>query len=487
MNDKDFQEIGRRLYDQEAEPPKDGWKKISAGIHPPKPVTKFGWLRKNFWIPLALLLPVGFYFYSGETPLQDFKITSSRSADTIQQQAAQESPAPEIPDNTAQNSLNAQAPRSPREKDTRLNSEREHGNSEFPVTQPSRRSEGLALSKSSRSVQHTEPVIGSDESDDDAIEVATGKKEIAESEADNKNIDVVMRTNETVSLGLLPGVGNERNNETKSIPSALASANVSKDTLITLEKKEVLPDSLSKVTTVEAVDEKTKYGHWRVSASFTPYYTTRSVRPIANDEVFVTDINDGDDKFIDRVGLGFALGAGKAITERLFLDAHLAFSQSQQNTFYSYSTGNVDTLLAVEQADRSIRLIPVYEETDRESKSKYTYGGIRLAATYYFLSTPRGRFNIAAAAGVNYLLSSTVKEKVDGRWITLSNDELNKVNYSLIVGAGYNITFNKGWELMINPALTYNLRQVRNNQLPYQLNQRPFGLNVMLSKTLGRM
>ena len=487
MNDKDFQEIGRRLYDQEAEPPRDGWKKISAGIRSPKLPAKFAWLRKNFWIPLALMLPAAFYFYQGETSRQDFKITPSLSADTATHQIAQGSPAVQTPDNTAHNNLNSPAT-SPAdvEQDMQLKSERQDGRSSITITQPQRRSDGT-LRESSESTTQTNPLITTDQHSDDVIEITDVRKGIAQIEEDAQTRTIATGANESLTLNSPVSVDGEENNQKESTPSSLAAAHTNKDILITAQEKELANDSVSTVTTVKEVEAKKKYGHWRINASFTPYYVTRSVRPIVNDEVFVTDIDDVDDKFIDRINLGFALGAGMAITERVFVDAQLSFSQSEQNTFYSYSTGNVDTLLAIQQEDQSIRLIPVYQETDRESKSKYTYGGIRFGATYYFLSTSQGRFNIAAAAGVNYLLSSTVKEKIDGQWITLSNDDLNKLNYSIMAGAGYSMTFSKGWELMINPSLTYNLRQVKNNQLPYQLNQRPFGLNVMLSKTLGGM
>jgi hypothetical protein len=483
MNEQDFEKIGRRLYEQEAEPPRNGWKKIAAGIRSPKPAGKLAWLRKNFWIPLLVIFPVALYLYPRQTSLEDLKLASSIAADTTSQQTEPQSPRLKTPDKADENNLNIQEPLgAPGEEDT----QRTEKEKSQPITRltPARPADKIALSKSLALANETKSLNREHDNDEGAVEMNSGKKYVAENHDQELTAPTRMNGHDARPLNAFSSLADKGSNETEGLPSALPSAKTEKEILITPQQDVVAEDSVSSGV-MKKEEAVTNGSHWRISASFTPYYTTRSVRPIATDEVFVTDIDNGDNKFADRISLGFAFGVGKAITQQFYIDAHLSFSQSKQNTFYSYSTGNVDTLLAVEQEDQSVRIIPVYQEIDGESKSKYTYGGIRLGATYYFLSTSGGRLNIAAAAGLSYLLSSTVKEKTDGQWITLSNEDLNKVNYSVIVGAGYNITFNKGWELMINPSLTYNLRQVKNNQLPYQLNQRPFGLNIMLSKALG--
>lgn len=236
----------------------------------------------------------------------------------------------------------------------------------------------------------------------------------------------------------------------------------------------------------EETKEETRRGVWRINLSFTPSYVARSVKPIADDEVFVTKFGKDDRNLAQRIGVGFAIGAGKAITKDLYVDAHLTFSQSKQNTFFSYSTGKIDTLVAVQQPDETIRLTPVYAEHHRGMKSQYTYGGLRIAATYYFLTKPHGRYNLLFAAGVNYLLSVDIQERVEGQWIDLPSKDLHKFNYALTVGTGYTLDIHEQWSLMINPVLTYNIRQVKNSDLPYRLNQRPFGLNIMLSRRLGK-
>ena len=52
MKEESFDRIGKRLYDHEADPPKDGWDKIAGAIRPPK-TGMASWIKKKFWIPLA--------------------------------------------------------------------------------------------------------------------------------------------------------------------------------------------------------------------------------------------------------------------------------------------------------------------------------------------------------------------------------------------------------------------------------------------------
>ncbi len=115
----------------------------------------------------------------------------------------------------------------------------------------------------------------------------------------------------------------------------------------------------------------------------------------------------------------------------------------------------------------------------------YGYAGVRLGATYYFWKKERSRFNLTTSAGLHYLVLADIREKTAGEWVSLSNENLNRQNFSLAIGAGYNINLKQGWEIMINPVLTYFTQKVKNQELPYSFNQQLIGLNLMLSKTLG--
>jgi hypothetical protein len=249
------------------------------------------------------------------------------------------------------------------------------------------------------------------------------------------------------------------------------------------EELSVAVDSLAETGTKEKAEQLKLSGIWRLSFSFLPQYLTKSITPVATDEVLVTGAGRSDSP--DRLGWGFAVGGGKAVSPNLYIDAQLSWMQINQDIAFSYATG-VDTLLTVQQPDQTYLVSPVYRVQSREITSRYTYGGLRLGGTYYFWTNRKRRFNLAASAGVHYLLSARVREKVNGEWVILNNDNLNTINYSLMAGAGYNLNLNRGWELLINPTYTYFLREVKNNELPYDLNQRSVGLNIMLSRTLGR-
>jgi hypothetical protein len=140
----------------------------------------------------------------------------------------------------------------------------------------------------------------------------------------------------------------------------------------------------------------------------------------------------------------------------------------------------------VQQADQSVLVTPVYHIDNSEISSKYSYGGIKLGATYYFLSSARSRFNVNTIMGAHYLIVADVKQKINGQWVDLNNQNMEKMNYSLMIGAGYNIRIHQGWELMLNPTITYYLKNVNSENLPYSQRPRFFGFNFMLSKTLGK-
>ena len=56
MKDQDFDEIGKRLYDMEADPPQDGWEKLYGGLHQVPPRGKLVFFRKHWWKQTAIIL-----------------------------------------------------------------------------------------------------------------------------------------------------------------------------------------------------------------------------------------------------------------------------------------------------------------------------------------------------------------------------------------------------------------------------------------------
>ena len=459
MKEEDFDQIGTRLYDHQADPPKDGWDKIAGVINTPNAPGKISWLKKRFWIPLVVLVPIASWWIIAESKTQGASTTSVNFGDTLVAESA-ERPIMDLAEALP-------IPVSPPKLKRRP---------EVAEGQPADLSaESLKDMQDDRLLTNVQTVNDNPR----AVKEKDERAHVLNADSVNYSEVIVEQTKPRNGLQTIvpERADKETKQETKSLVLAKVEPSEASDTLVRSK-------AIAQRQNEEHNQEETKQPAWRLNFSFTPQYVTRSVRPIADDEVFVTKIQGDKGTFIDRFGLGFAIGAGKAVSTDLYVDAHVAFSQSTQSTVFSSSNGKVDTLLAVQQPDQSVRVIPVYEETDRETMSRYSYGGLRIAATYYFLSTPRGRFNIQAGAGIHYLLSANVKEKVAGQWIALDNTDLSKTNYTLTVAAGYTLDLNTRWALMINPALTYHLKQVKNDQLPYRLNQRPFGLNIMLSRSL---
>lgn len=248
----------------------------------------------------------------------------------------------------------------------------------------------------------------------------------------------------------------------------------------------VTTDSLEKeMKTEETLEEKSKLSapSWRLNASFAPQYITKNIKPVADDEVFLTSARKNSDT--ENIGFTAAIGIGRSVTRNLYIDANLSYTQIKQSINLSYTTGKVDTMLAIQQADQTVVLKPVYAYTNREIANTFGYAGLRLTGTYYFWTGERSRFNFSASAGAHYLVSAQAKERINGEWVELNSDNIEKLNYNLSVGAGYSMLFNKGWELQINPTLTYFMKNVKNEELPYSFNQQSVGLQLMLLKKLG--
>jgi hypothetical protein len=215
-----------------------------------------------------------------------------------------------------------------------------------------------------------------------------------------------------------------------------------------------------------------------------PQYINRTIQPLATDDVFVTKVEGKNSP--NRTGVEIGIGVARSLSNNLYLDARLSYNNFTQEFTYSYSDGNVDTLIRVKQPDESVRVTPVYHVTNREIKSDYHYASLSLGTTYYFWSRAKSRFNLSASADMHYLLSAQIKEKVNDQWVTLRDNTTNKTNYSFTIGAGYNITLYKGLELMIRPSLRYFTSAIKSAELPYKLSQRSVGINFMLSKTIGK-
>lgn len=440
MKENDFDDIGKRLYNQEAEPPQDGFSKIRATLVAPASPAKTI-LLKHGWKPLVLLIPVVVYLTVNDTGFDQTLATTSLT--------------------------NVVKTESSNQKETEGTTFTKTTTAEVTeITSVPEQPKQARLYKK-QATSHTEHA-----------EIVPNENQIVEKK-ETASIEISEQTIQT-----------EEEHETETIQAPFIIAlnpitdSIQQDSLIKEELTTV--DSLEKeVRTDESPAEKSNQNAstWRLSASFSPQYINKNIKPIVNDEVFLASARKNSDT--ENIGFSAAIGIGRSVTPNLYLDASLSYTQLKQAINLSYTTGKVDTMLAVQQADQTVVLKPVYAYTNREIANTFGYAGLRLTGTYYFWTGERSRFNFSASAGAHYLVSAQAKEKINGQWVELNDDGMEKLNFNLSVGAGYSILFNKGWELQINPTLTYFMKNVKNETLPYSYNQQSVGLQIMALKKLG--
>ncbi len=429
MKENDFHDIGKRLHHMEADVPQDGWKKIGAALREENSSARAAWWTRHGWKPLLLLIPALVYFVIPN-------INNGSTANVVE--AAE----------TESNSV---------EKLVAIES------STIPTTKQTGTGQALhaPMQRASLADEESNHLNDSDESE-----------------------FITSNDSKVVQHDVNPSQPNDNLSEAEAqltpIPEAAPDADSVNQVLITSNLAEIDSAELQAIIP----DKKNKALPWRISASVIPQYQGRTVQPATTDEVMMTNVNKPE--WRSQLRAGWALGVGKAVSPNLYLDMHLSYVSIQQDIYFGYATGKVDTLLALLQADQTVQVTPVYELNFREIRSKYNYAGLRLAATYYFWNTTRSRWNLMAGAGTHYMVAASVKEKTETGWTLLPEDNLNRTNFSFTLGGGYNWLLNHGWELQVNPSLTYYIKEAKSQSLPYSMNQRSAGITLMVSKTLGR-
>lgn len=579
LTDKDFDGIGKRLYDLEADPPEKGWDKIASDLNPtPGDPEKGGFLKRNWWKPLVLLIPVSFYLMwpsdqkgngaSMISALQTLSDSSNASRSLSEEVVSTgekenltdlgtrtEETQPDQPfasSNRKKTDLSSAEPERkqrepfkksaiasrkefnevssknendvtdaiPRAGSVRTNAESgweerdgerqdDIGNEtashynhqsdlltaqkkESPVVSAqldSVRTDDL-FSKDDQSLLNASGVDKKQDNPKDAMLVA---KDDHPTVADGDEDDQMTKEDNGNTVVSSEPLGTPQKNATIASPklAEVISHNPGVVPVVAdssqLTKKE-LPDSIEGPATDEdSENDHTRISSWRLTVGFAPQFLYNSARPVSNDEVLVTSIRDRKSNYPERIGFGLALGAGKAVNKNLYVDGQLTFTKMNQNILYSYATGKVDTLIATQRSDGNIMVSPVYQLNDTEKRAEFSYAGLRIGGTYYFWSTPVRRFSFTASAGANFLISNSMKEKIEGNWISQGNGSMNKINYSLMIGVGYNIDLNNGWEVMFSPMFNYFLRKIETEQQPFNLSHRSYGLNITLSKSLGKI
>lgn len=604
MNDKDFEDIGKRLYDLEAEPANNAWARIKPEITPDDDPEKGGYFYRNWWKPLVLILPLSVYLLwpmketapatSADQALNNTSPNATAPAvvqEERQRDAAgtiakaettessllydQEKADGEEPDTTetaqpgagqkgkadalisTEKSISkaASARRGSQSKNAGQEKARNGSTTASGTSAAASFTQDVPLGNVARGVaagteeQKNAPLAASvdtskkstegrveDESRNDAVErennASSGNqrmvavpanetrtnelidkgvshtnegenlaavsqvspKAVAETESGNlkreneiaPNPDErIAKTNGSDSKETSPGTDPEDKSSIPKFHGPVFPARTNSDTDAAglPEEKFLTPVDTVVSSGVTGAKKEKNFGQtWRVSFIMNPQFVFRTYRPEANDDILVTGVNKGK-ALPERAGFGLGFGIGKAINSNIYLDGHITLTRLNQDLSFNYSDGRVDTLLSTLLPDGSVAVSPVYRTTGYERTEKLTMGGVRIGATYYFWNNGRRRFNFAASAGMNYVLASRFTESGISPW----GDTMTpaKALYNFSAGAGYSVLISRGWELLVNPNVTY-FADSGNNQSPVGLNQRSYGVNLMLSKALFR-
>ena len=425
MKDSDFDKIGKQLHDMEADPPREGWEKIGAALRAPGAGTSQPWWKRHGWKPFVVLIPAALYLLY--PTLRKQQAAGAIAEATVEQPKTSASSAWDA---------DAKAPRSTTDGKV------------TPPTGTARQNRQAPNTKTLPQTPATKVLVANDP--------ALLEKENLQPAAAEENAGAPV-------LVEIP---------TESKPDSTSNiAIVSTD-----------PQAADSLTQQQKENEPRPRAQWRIHATVMPQYVARTVRPSLTDEILVTSVDKPLWK--RQANVAFALGVGRSLAPNWYIDAHVSYTSVRQDIFFSYATGKVDTLVAVLLDDQTVQVNPVYELAYRQIQSRYDYAGIRLATTYYFWNSGRGRFNLMGGISSHYLVSARVQERVNNAWVSLSEDGLNRINYSASVGAGYSRLFGKGWEVHVNPTYTYFMREAKSKSVPYSINQRAMGLMVMLSKSL---
>lgn len=520
MKDKDFDEIGKRLRGLEAEPPEEGWKKIASEINPKNGTDKLSWFRRNGWKPLVILIPAIVYMVYVTQNNNDRALTVSPTDEAAEHVSPTEgAPASgdtsmeEVGESNRNDNISAAPEETPSQEKrtiTGKSTQREErtiveGNPKSsPKTNDNQAPNGTASPApnkkqgNSAGESHVFPRSLPDEAE--IISVDQGPERSVrpadDSETGSSTLAIIDARGFTQNGDQTAGRSDAGGITAMQAESEVGLTVISREPRNALENTDSLAENNGlSLTEAEENNGDVQKGFdnlapagknktWRIVGSYTPLFVTDKLSPVTNDDILITDIKNS--RSPQKVGLGLDLGAGLSVAPNLFIDATLSYMQVEQTTYYKYSTGQVDTLIATQLPDQTVVVSPVYAFDQAEVYGKYSYGGIRLSGTYYFWANARRRFNVSASAGAHFLMHSEVRKKVDDQWIPLP-EHIHKTNYTFAIGAGYNRYLNRGWELMMSPVMVSYLGKTGNGRLPYNQRQRAMGLNIMLSKTLVRM
>ncbi|KAA3440285.1 PorT family protein [Rufibacter hautae] len=481
LTDKEQEEIRRKMLGLEEEPPVGSWSKIAAEIRPPKKRRPLGWF---FLAALLLLVVPGGVYY----------IMENKPETQLTQVAQQEQPKPQI---------EAEIPKSARKQTPSSTKSEARSSSVAPESRTASRTDEPVL----RQITQNEPKTPGGETQNVKrsrrrvsipVPVPAGKILVLVNPKDSIPQDT-RSTREARNSSIAKDVRLVVKDSVKSSETAPVEgqAQVTVDTAstgvmvadslqepVTVDKQEV-PKTDSSAT---AEEKKVKPGKpWFLGFTVAPRYAFRSFKPEAADEVYISKVASRKGLDTERMGYEFGLNFGKMLKRNLYLETSLSLMKLRENVSYSYSSGQIDSVVASTSPDGTQVLRPYYAVDERQLKSSFAYGGLRVGLTYFFLEKPRSRFNLSVAGGMNLLVKGRTQEFINGEWketITFPSKEnlLEQSNYNLLIGAGYNFMLFNKVEVMFMPSLNYFLGSTFKAREPFGLRPYTLGFNLQIRK-----
>ncbi|MFD2515563.1 hypothetical protein ACFSRY_16945 [Pontibacter locisalis] len=457
LTDKEQEEIRRKLLGLEEAPPADGWSKISAQVQPKRPPQWKWWVVSAAL--LLLLATTGIYYLEKEKTGADLSGTGD-STEPLEVATSVE--------NTGS------------DKESKLG---------FSISSSKKSEAGIALPNPHKTTRSSEPT--------DRIEK---KRQISEATPGTGRVEAYIPVqkqpqnsefeNKTIVVATAEVIDENENDIIDKMPGVKPVVVTSEEFVLLASLDSVkLNVGAAQMTTRAEADTSTsgKKKEWFIGSTFASRYAFRSFTPTGADEIYITNLNTRNQLDPERLGFEFGVNIGKSLKPNLFLETHLSLVQLQENVSYSFTTGKVDTLLKSVSSDGKVLVKPVLSESERQLKSSFTYGGMRMGVTYYFLQRAQSRLNLTVAGGVNVLLKGRTKEYVDGELaqtivFPTEQNPLEQTNYNLLLGLGYNVAVLDKYELMLMPNLNYFLASTYQKREPFGLKPYSFGLSMQFSR-----
>ncbi|RNI26843.1 hypothetical protein [Rufibacter latericius] len=484
LTDKEQEEIRRKLLGLEEEPPLESWSKIAAQIRPPKKRRPLGWF---FLAALLLLVVPGGVYY----------LIQNKPETSLTQVSRNESPEPgfkaEIPKTAEKQEPLAPTPESRISRRVTPESSNIDTKEQSPVSpeigqnEPKTPGETQKTRRSRRGVSLPVPVLPGGK----ILVQVHPKDSLPQDRPDTRApraakdvpIATVIAKDSVKSLETVPA--EEQARVTVDSASTSVTAADSLQQPMPIDKPET-PVADSAATTAE--EKKVKPAKpWFFGFTVAPRYSFRSFKPVTADEVYIYNVASRKGMDPERMGYEFGLNLGRMIKRNLYLETSLSLMKLRENVSYSYSSGQIDSVVTTAAPDGTQLLKPYYTVDERQLKSSFVYGGLRVGLTYFFLEKPRSRFNLTVAGGMNLLVKGRTQEYINGEWIetiTFPSKEnlLEQSNYNLLIGAGYNVMLFNKVELMFMPSLNYFLGSTFKEREPFGLRPYTLGFNLQIRK-----